>query len=124
MARSAWAFKGLTGTKPIDTHADDAVVSLNFWVTPDSANLMPGQGGLEIYTVPPPEDWVVKDYGQDKAAIRTFLTGQEDQKITIPYGENCAVIFDSRLFHGSDAPNFTAGYENYRINITMLFGTR
>lgn len=120
----AWAFKGLTGTKPIDTHADDSAVSLNFWVTPDSANLTPGQGGLEVYTVSPPEDWVVKDYGQDKAAIRTFLTGQEDQKITIPYGENRAVIFDSRLFHGSDAPNFAAGYENHRINITMLFGTR
>jgi tetratricopeptide (TPR) repeat protein len=119
-----WAFKGLTGDKPIDIHADDAAVSLNFWVTPDSANLMPGQGGLEIYTAPPPSGWSVTDYDQDKDAIRNFLEGQEDQKITIPYGENRAVLFDSRLFHGSDAPNFAAGYENHRINITMLFGTR
>jgi tetratricopeptide (TPR) repeat protein len=120
----AWAFKGLAGDQPIDIHADDAVVSLNFWVTPDSANLTPKQGGLEIYTVPPPDDWAVTDYDQDKAAIRNFLEGQENQKITVPYGENRAVLFDSRLFHGSDAPKFAAGYENHRINITMLFGTR
>ena len=120
----AWAFKGLAGDKPIDTHADDATVSLNFWVTPNSANLSPERGGLDIYTMPPPDDWAVKDYDQDKDAIRRFLDEQGDQKITIPYGENRAVLFDSRLFHGSDAPNFAIGYENHRINITMLFGTR
>jgi hypothetical protein len=27
------------------------------------------------------------------------------------------------MFHGSDAPNFAPGYENMRINITLLFGT-
>jgi tetratricopeptide (TPR) repeat protein len=120
----AWAFKGLAGDIPIDVHADDARVSLNFWVTADDANLTPGRGGLEIYTVPPPADWAVQDYDQDKAEIRTFLKGQENKKIRIPYGDNRAVLFDSRLFHGSDAPNFAAGYENHRINITMLFGTR
>lgn len=120
----AWAFKGLVGDIPIDVHADDAAVSLNFWVTPDSANLASKQGGLEIYTVLPIDDWAVTGYDQDKAAIKTYLEGQRDQKIAIPYGENRAVLFDSRLFHGTDAPNFAAGYENHRINITMLFGTR
>jgi len=41
----------------------------------------------------------------------------------VPYRENRAVLFDSRLFHGTDAPEFAPGYENHRINITMLFGT-
>ena len=118
----AWAFKGLTGDKPIDIHADDAAVSLNFWVTPDSANLSPEQGGLNIYTALPPEGWAVNNYDDDKAAIWSFLKGREDQKITIPYAQNRAVLFNSHLFHGSDAPNFAAGYENHRINITMLFG--
>ncbi len=120
----AWAFKGLAGDKPIDIHADDAAVSLNFWVTPDSADLSPERGGLDIYTASPPEGWAVSDYDDDKAAIRSFLKGREDQKITVPYAQNRAVLFNSRLFHGSDAPNFTEGYENQRINITMLFGER
>tara|TARA_Y100001936_G_scaffold254173_1_gene326364 strand:+ start:19622 stop:21022 length:1401 start_codon:yes stop_codon:yes gene_type:complete len=120
----AWAFKGLSGDVPIDVHADDAFVTVNFWVTPDSANLSPERGGLEVYTVLPPEDWAVKDYDEDKPAIRAFLEGQEDQKISIPYGQNRVVFFDSRLFHGSDSPNFADGYENNRINVTMLFGDR
>ena len=63
------------------------------------------------------------DYNADKGRIRTFLEGHGDSAVTVPYGENRAVLFDSRLFHGSDAPNFATGYENHRVNITMLFGT-
>ena len=33
-------------------------------------------------------------------------------------------MFDSDLFHASDAIRFKGGYENRRINITMLFGDR
>lgn len=118
----AWAFKGLRGTEPIDLHADDAAISLNFWVTPDSANRVPGRGGLVVYPDPPPADWNLVDYDADRARIRAFLAGHEDRKLTIPYGENCGVLFESRLFHGSDSPDFAEGYENRRINITMLFG--
>ena len=46
----AWAFKALSGERPIDIHADDAAVSLNFWITPDTANRNPDTGGLIIYT--------------------------------------------------------------------------
>ena len=119
----AWAFKGLRGTEPIDLHADDAAISLNFWMTPDSANKVPGRGGLVVYPDPPPADWNLVDYDTDRVRIRAFLAGHEDRKLTIPYGENCGVLFESRLFHGSDSPDFAEGYENRRINITMLFGT-
>ena len=105
-------------------HADDAAISLNFWVTPDIANLSPERGGLEIYTALPPADWAVTDYYQDKILIQKFLDGQEDQKQTIPYGANRAVLFNSKLFHGSDRPNFATDYESHRINITLLFGRR
>ena len=33
-------------------------------------------------------------------------------------------LFQSRLFHGSDAPHFAAGYDNHRINLTLLYGRR
>jgi lipoprotein NlpI len=119
----AWAFKGLRGEQPIDVHADDAAISLNFWVTPDQANRNPERGGLIVYREIPPPDWPIVDYDEDRARIRSFLASRGDSALTIPYGENRAVLFDSRLFHGSDAPDFAPGYENHRINITMLFGT-
>ncbi len=119
----AWAFKGLRGREPIDLHADDAAISLNFWMTPDSANKVPGRGGLVVYPDPPPTDWELVEYDADRARIRAFIAGHEDRKLTIPYGDNCGVLFESRLFHGSDSPDFAEGYENRRINITMLFGT-
>jgi tetratricopeptide (TPR) repeat protein len=119
----AWAFKGLRGTEGIDVHADDAAISLNFWITPDTANRNPDTGGLVVYREPPPPDWPIVDYAADRARIRAFLAQHGDSAIRIGYGENRAVLFDSRLFHGSDAPDFAAGYENHRINITMLFGT-
>ncbi|CAN0363053.1 unnamed protein product, partial [Discosporangium mesarthrocarpum] len=119
----AWAFKGLRGEQPIDIHADDAAISLNFWITPDSANRTPGRGGLAVYRAVPPADWPIVDYDADRARIQAFLDEHGDSATTVPYSENRAVLFDSRLFHGSDAPDFAPGYENHRINITMLFGT-
>ncbi len=34
------------------------------------------------------------------------------------------MIFDSNLFHKTDKITFADGYENRRINITMLYGRR
>jgi tetratricopeptide (TPR) repeat protein len=117
-----WAFKGVEPDAAVDAHADDAAISINFWITPTAANLSPGGGGLTICRVSPPADWVMKEYEGDQERIVTFLEQQAGQCLTIPYRENRAVLFRSRLFHWSDAPQFAAGYENYRINITLLFG--
>jgi tetratricopeptide (TPR) repeat protein len=119
----AWAFKGLVTESAVDAHADDAAVSVNFWVTPDAANLTPGSGGLVVCRVPPPADWVLNDYDSDKAEVATFLAQHADDTLHVPYRENRAVLFRSRLFHRSDAPHFAPGYENHRINVTMLFGS-
>lgn len=118
----AWAFKGLRGNQPIDIHADDAAISLNFWITPDSANQNPVSGGLTVYREAPPADWPIVDYAADRARIAEFLDRHGDSALRVPYRENRAVLFDSRLFHGTDAPDFAGGYENHRINITILFG--
>lgn len=119
-----WAFKALDADRGIEPHADDGAVSVNFWVTPDEANLDPGHGGLAVYTATAPAGWHPTSYDSDRDAIRVWTTEAEAAKIVIPYRENRAVFFDSRLFHGSDGVHFAPGYENHRINITMLFGTR
>jgi tetratricopeptide (TPR) repeat protein len=118
----AWAFKGLESDAAIDIHADDAAVSVNFWVTPTAANLDPDHGGLVVCRVPPPPEWKVIDYGRDRGRVVAFLEQHPGERLTVPYRENRAVLFDSRLFHYSDAPKFAQGYENHRINVTLLFG--
>jgi hypothetical protein len=118
----AWAFKGLESGAAIDVHADDAAVSVNFWVTPTEANLDPDHGGLVVCRVPPPPGWKAIDYQRDRERIVAFLEQHPGERLTVPYRENRAVLFDSRLFHYSDAPKFAQGYENHRINVTLLFG--
>jgi len=118
----AWAFKGLTPASAIDVHADDGVVSVNFWVTPAKANLKPGSGGMVVSLVPPPPDWAMSDYAEDRERIGTFLAQSPHDRLKVPYQENRAVLFRSRLFHWSDAPDFAAEYENHRINLTFLYG--
>ncbi len=120
----AWAFKGLDTAAAIEAHADDGAVSVNFWVTPDHANLRPGSGGLAVCRVPPPPDWSPTGYHADEGEIAAFLHRRPDDLLIVPYRENRAVMFESRLFHRSDAPHFAPGYENRRINVTLLYGSR
>jgi hypothetical protein len=44
--------------------------------------------------------------------------------VTVPHRENRVVIFNSTLFHETDRVEFREGYENRRINVTLLFGKR
>ena len=118
----AWAFKGLRAQSAVDVHADDATVSVNFWVTPTEANLDPGRGGLVVCRAPPPDDWEIKDYDEDRERIVTFLAQKADDSLVVPYRQNRAVLFRSRLFHHSDRPKFASSYENHRINLTLLYG--
>jgi len=118
----AWAFKALKPTAAVDAHADDAAVSVNFWITPTDANLNPEEGGLLVCLAPPPDDWQINDYAADRERIVTFLEQKTDKSLVVPYRENRAVLFRSRLFHHSDRPQFAAGYENHRINLTLLYG--
>ena len=118
----AWTFKGLGGGSAVAAHADDAAVSVNLWLTPDAANLDPSGGGLVVCRAPPPEDWEIRGYDADQAEIMAFMSEHGGDALRVPYAENRAVIFESRLFHRSDAPHFADGYENHRINLTLLYG--
>ena len=118
----AWAFKGLEGSSAVAAHADDAEVSVNFWVTPDDANLDAEAGGLRICRAPPPADWRISGYDADTAEILAFMELNRDTSLVVQYGANRAAIFQSRLFHASDAPRFAPGYANHRINVTLLYG--
>ena len=118
----AWAFKGLRAQSAVDVHADDATVSVNFWVTPTEANLAPERGGLVVCRAPPPDDWEIKDYDADRERIVTFLEQKAVDSLVVPYRQNRAVLFRSRLFHHSDRPEFASSYENHRINLTLLYG--
>jgi tetratricopeptide (TPR) repeat protein len=118
----AWAFKGLRKSSTVDIHADDAAISVNFWVTPDDANLRPGSGGLIVDLIPAPDNWEIRDYDDDQKRVVAFLEQNPHDRLIVPYKENRAVLFKSRLFHRSDDPRFAEGYENHRINLTFLFG--
>jgi tetratricopeptide (TPR) repeat protein len=118
----AWAFKGREAKAAVEAHADDAAISINFWVTPDQANLNPDGSGLVVCRVPPPAAWEMKNYNADKEEVAAFLDRHSGDNLIVPYRENRAALFESRLFHRSDAPEFATGYENHRINLTLLFG--
>lgn len=119
-----WAYKYDSQLTGISVHADSAAVNVNFWITPETANLDPDSGGLVVYDVEAPGDWDFNTYNNDPGRIRQFLADHNSGKEVVPYGENRIVLFNSNLFHATDKINFRQGYENRRINVTMLFGKR
>jgi tetratricopeptide (TPR) repeat protein len=124
--QSLWAYK--YDSEPpgmgIGLHADSAAVNVNFWITPDDANLDPDHGGLLVYLRKAPPDWSFEKYNRDWQSIVDFVEQADQPPLCVPYRCNRAVIFDSDLFHATDAPRFRAGYANRRINITLLYGHR
>lgn len=116
-----WAYK-YDERHSIRTHEDKAAVNVNIWLTPDDANLDKDSGGLVVYTVKPPESWDFKSYNTMENKIEELLKPTNYAKVTVPHKQNRAVIFDSALFHRTDEFRFKAGYENRRINLTLLYG--
>jgi tetratricopeptide (TPR) repeat protein len=122
--RYHWAFKYDSSLAGIGIHADEAAVNVNFWITPDDANLDPESGGLVIWDKEAPLEWDFAKFNADENAAYEFLAKSGAQPIRVPYRANRAVIFDSNLYHKTDDIAFAPGYENRRINITMLYGRR
>jgi Tfp pilus assembly protein PilF len=119
-----WAFKYDSRLSGIPIHADFAAVNVNFWVTPDEANLNPDGGGLGVWDQEAPLDWDFAAYNKNEPAIRQFLKESGAKMINVPHRQNRAVMFNSDLFHETGTLDFKEGYENRRINVTMLFGKR
>jgi tetratricopeptide (TPR) repeat protein len=110
--------------KGINVHADFAAINVNFWITPKTANLDKSSGGLVVYNSEAPLEWDFKIYNRNEEKILEEISKQGGKKDIIPYNENRAVIFNSNLFHETDTIDFKDGYENRRINVTILFGRR
>jgi hypothetical protein len=119
-----WGYKYASTQPRLPPHADFAAVNVNFWVTPDEANLDPRGGGLIVYDVDAPRDWDFQTYNRNPRKIRELLAERKARSLTIPYRFNRAVVFDSDLFHTTPALRFRDEYENRRVNVTVLFGER
>ena len=122
--RKLWAFKYDSRLSGIPIHADFAAVNVNFWVTPDDANLAPDSGGLVVWDKEAPAGWDFATYNADLPAIRRFLAESGARPVNVPYRQNRVVIFNSNLFHETGTVDFKPGYENRRVNITLLYGRR
>ena len=123
-----WIYRYNNQSKGVVAHTDEGAVTFNFWITPNDANRIPDRGGLIVYTKEQPHDWDWQYYNSQKYTpavsqeIANFLADADT--VTIPYRENRAVLFHSNLFHKSDEIHFRDGFENRRMNITLLFGKR
>jgi Tfp pilus assembly protein PilF len=122
----AWAFKYDSVSQGLKIHADTAAVNVNFWITPDDANLDPEHGGLVVWDKEPPGDWDFNEYNNEskEPAVLEFLESEGARAVTVPYRENRAVIFNSNLFHCTDSFNFQDEYGSRRVNVTLLYGDR
>ncbi len=123
--RQLWAFKN-AGLLPPDStiHADFATINVNFWITPDAANLDPASGGMIVYNLEAPLFWTFREYNERPELIRRLIAQHRPRAIRIPYRQNRAIIFNSDLFHATEAVCFRPDYLGCRINVTMLYGDR
>lgn len=122
--RQMWAYKYDSRLEGTALHADSAAINVNFWITPDEANLSKEHGGLVVYDRRAPAEWEFAKYNNDQPAIRQFLDESGANRMVVPYRCNRAVIFHSDLFHRTDDLHFRDDYVSRRINVTMLFGDR
>jgi tetratricopeptide (TPR) repeat protein len=122
----AWAFKYDSERIGLNIHADAAAVNVNFWITPDEANLNPASGGLIVWDKEAPNDWSFREYNSTsrEPTVREFLDKSGARPVTIPYRANRAVVFNSDLFHETDRFQFKDEYDSRRINVTLLYGRR
>ena len=80
-------------------------------------------GGLVVYTAKPPATATAEEYNRRGAEFaEELLRSTAYENVTIPYRQNRIVVFDSALYHKTDSFRFRGGYENRRINLTLLFG--
>eukprot|EP00940_MAST-03C_sp_MAST-3C-sp2_P002823 g2823.t1 len=120
-----WAYKYTSvGGRGIKVHADPAKVNLNLWLTSDDARVPEGGGGgLVVYLKEPPSSWSPRqanDFNFEKD-IMAFV-GDAPRR-TFEYKQNRFVMFNSKLFHKTDAFRFRDCYTCRRINLTFLFGS-
>ena len=118
----AWAYKYCGDFSGLGIHADDGAVSVNFWITPDEANLDGESGGLILWDREVPESYLRLERARQPPMIQAIVDAPGTTAVTAPYRCNRAVVFNSMIAHSTDRFRFKDGYENRRINITLLYG--
>jgi tetratricopeptide (TPR) repeat protein len=118
----AWAYRYCAAFSGLGPHADDGDISINFWITPDAANLDPERGGLILWEREVPESYLRLDRPAQRQVIEAIVAEPGVPTVSVPYRCNRAVLFDSMIAHSTDAFQFKDGFENRRINITLLYG--
>lgn len=105
-----------------NTHADLAAVNVNFYITPDDANLDPASGGMAVWNTTIDSEPLMRQLNGSERAMQAYLASRNAVVTRIPHRSNRAVIFKSSLVHKTDDCAFKTGYENKRINVSLLFG--
>jgi len=105
-----------------NTHADLAAVNVNFYITPDEANLDPESGGLAVWNATIDTEPLMRQLNGSEQAMQAYISSRRAVVTKIPHRANRAVIFKSSLIHKTDDCTFTTGYANKRINVSLLFG--
>jgi hypothetical protein len=105
-----------------NTHGDNAGINVNFYITPDEANLDPAHGGMEIWDRAASSPDELRRYNGNEAALRDMLQRSGAKATIVPHRSNRAVIFKSTLFHKTDSFRFKSDYLSRRINVSLLFG--
>jgi len=118
----AWAYKYCGPFSGLGPHADDGAVAVNFWLTPDEANEDPERGGLVIWNRLVPEHYLRRDRPAQQEIIQSLIREPGATAVTVPYRCNRAAVFDGMIVHSTDQFRFKDGYENRRINVTLLYG--
>ncbi len=75
----AWAFKYDSQPRGLSVHADAAVVNVNFWITPDEANLDSKTGGLVGWNKEATRAWNFKEYNNARTGRRFSTGGRRSQ---------------------------------------------
>jgi tetratricopeptide (TPR) repeat protein len=119
---SCWAYKYYGHYSGVDMHADEGAVSVNFWITPDEANCDETNGGLVFWNKRAPMDYFRKSRIDKNKLLHGLANEPDANPIRVPHRCNRAALFDSRLTHKTDELHFRDGYENRRINVTLVFG--
>ena len=69
-----------------------------------------------------PEYYLQRDRPAQQEIIQSLIRASGTTAVTVPYRCNRAAIFDGMIVHSTDQFRFKDGYENRRINITLLYG--
>ena len=105
-----------------NTHADLAAVNVNFYITPDEANLDPQSGGMAVWNATIDTEPLMRQLNGSERAMQAYISSRRAVVTKIPHRSNRVVIFKSSLIHKTDDCAFKTGYENKRINVSLLFG--